>query len=374
MLIKREFETVEMPINVGPQHPSTHGVLRLVMTLDGEQIVKVDPVIGYLHRAVEKLSENLRYQNIPHLFDRLDYVSAFNNEWPLAMAQERLLGLEVPPRGEYLRVILCELNRIASHFLFFGAFGHDAGTATSWMYGFRERERIQRLFEMVSGYRMMHDFVVPGGVREDVPEEFVPALRALLPVLWQGLGDCNNLLTENEVLVTRTRDIGVITGEEAINYGLSGPSLRASGVREDLRLTEPYSVYPDLDFDIVLGQHGDSYDRYWVRMQEVAQSLRIVEQALDRLPGGLVCTPGLPKYPKLLKLPVGETYARAENPRGEFGVYLISTGGDRPYRLKIRAPSFCNLMALPRLMEGHYLADAIMILGSLDVVMGEVDR
>jgi NADH:ubiquinone oxidoreductase subunit D len=374
MLTKRAFETVEMPINVGPQHPSTHGVLRLVMTLDGEQIVKVEPVIGYLYRAVEKLCENLRYQNIPHLFDRLDYVSAFNNELPLAMAEERLLGLQVPARGEYLRVILCELNRIASHFLFFGAFGHDAGTTTSWMYGFRERERIQHLFEMVSGYRMMHDFIVPGGVREDVPEEFLPALRELLPVLWKGLEDCHNLLTENEVLNSRTRGIGVIGGEEAINYGLSGPSLRASGVPEDIRRAEPYSVYPELEFEVPVGQNGDAYDRYWVRMQEVAQSVRIVEQALDRLPDGPVCAPGLPKYPKVLKLPEGEVYARAENPRGEFGVYLISTGGDRPYRLKIRAPSFCNLMALPRLMEGHYLADAIMVLGSLDVVMGEVDR
>ena len=374
MASSRPLQTVEMPINMGPQHPSTHGVLRLILTLDGERIVSAEPVIGYLHRAVEKLSENLRYPNIPHLFDRLDYICGLNNEWTLAMAQERLAGIEVPPRAEWVRIILCELNRIASHFLFVGTFGHDAGTTTAYMYGFRERERIQQLFDKVTGYRMMHDYIVLGGIRHDVPEDFVADVRRLLPLLRQGLEDCHNLLTWNEVFIARTRDVGVISGEEAVNWGLSGPVLRASGVPYDLRRAEPYSFYPELEFDIPIGTRGDTYDRYWVRMEEIEQSLRIIEQALERLEPGPYIAAGLPKFPRILRPPAGEVYVRTENPRGEFGVYLVSTGGEMPYRLKIRAPSFCNLMALPRLLEGAYLADAVMILGSIDIILGEVDR
>lgn len=364
------LNTVDMTLNMGPQHPSTHGVFRMILTIDGERITSVDPFIGYLHRGSEKLCEAYNYRQIVPLFDRLDYLSAFNNELAFVMAVEKLLGTQVPERAEYVRVILCELNRIASHFMFYGAYGIDAGAMTPFMYGFRERERIQQLFESVSGARMMHNFFRPGGLNADVPADFAENVRALVGVLRIGLDECHRLLTENEIFVSRTRGLGIIPAEEAINWGLSGPMLRACGIAEDVRRVEPYSIYDRFAFEIPVGEYGDCLDRYLVRMEEINQSLRIVEQALDSFPEG----PIMGAVPKVMRPPAGEAYVRCENPRGDLGVYLVSNGGRMPYRLKVRGPSFVNLSAVQRLLLGSYIADAVIILGSIDIVLGEVDR
>jgi NADH-quinone oxidoreductase subunit D len=361
---------VALTVNMGPQHPSTHGVFRMLLRVDGERITGVEPFIGYLHRGSEKLCEVETYRQIIPLFDRLDYLSAFNNELCFVLAVEKLLGTTVPERAEYARIILCELNRIASHFMFFGAFGIDAGAMTPFMFGFRERERIQQLFESVSGARMMHNYFRPGGLNLDVPEDFVENVRALIPVLRRGLDDAHRLLTGNEIFIARTRGIGVITAEEAIAWSLSGPMARASGLPIDIRRDEPYSLYDRFDFAIPVGDAGDCYDRYLVRMAEIEQSLRIIEQAVADFPGG----PFLGNVPKLIRPPAGECYVRTENPRGELGVYLVSTGERRPYRVKVRGPSFVNLSAIQQLLIGSYVADAVLILGSIDIVLGEVDR
>ncbi len=371
MVTESRFDTVDMMMNMGPQHPSTHGVFRMVLTVSGERIVGIEPYIGYLHRGTEKLCEMYNYRQIIELFDRLDYVASFNNELVFCMATEKLMGLQVPERAQYIRVILSELNRIASHLLFYGAFGNDAGALTPFLYGFRERERIQALFESVSGARMMHGYFRVGGVYRDVPQDFDENLRALVPFLREGIQEMDDLLSENEIFITRTKGIGVLKAQDAIDFGVSGPILRASGVPEDLRRSEPYLVYDQLKFDIPVGQNGDCYDRYWVRMQEMYHSLRIVEQALDQMPQG----PVLAQLPRgILRPPRGEVYARAENPRGELGVYLVSEGRDKPYRVKIRAPSFCNLMSLETMLKDCYIADCVVILGSIDLCLGDVDR
>ncbi len=359
-----------MTLNMGPQHPATHGVLRLLLTVDGERVTGVDTHIGYLYRAIEKLCENKTYRQIIPLFDRLDYVSYFNNELPLVMALEKLMGIEVPERAEYIRVILCELNRIASHLIFYGSFAGDVGMITPFLYGFRDWERILMLFEAVSGSRMMPNYFRVGGVKQDLPTDFEERMGVLIPQLRQGIEECDDLVTHNEILLGRTRGVGVIGAAGAIDFGLSGPNLRASGVSRDLRRSQPYSVYERFQFDIPTGKQGDSWDRYWVRMEEMRQSLRIVEQALAGLPQG----PVMAQVPRALRPPQGEVYVTTENPRGELGVYLVSRGQDKPYRLKIRAPSFSNLMALGELMRGSYVADCVAIIGSLDIVLGEVDR
>ncbi len=369
---ERELDTVDLNINMGPQHPSTHGVFRMVLTVDGERVIDVEPHIGYMHRGGEKLSENMDFRQAIGYQDRTDYLAQFLNEQAYCMAVEKLLGLEVPERAEYIRVILCELNRITSHFMFVGAFGIDLGFfGTTFTYGFREREFIQDIFEEVSGDRLMYGYFRPGGVVWDVPENFVQRVREVLPKTKQGIKDLDLLLTDNEVFVARSRGVGAMSAEDAINWGLAGPMLRASGVPWDLRKDRQYSIYDRFDFDIPVGQYGDVYDRYLVRMEELRQSVRIVEQALDQLPEG----PILPeKLPRKLRAPAAEVYAAVEGARGEYGIYIVSKGGDKPYRLKIRSPSFCNLSALKAMTVGNYVADAVAILGSIDIVLCDVDR
>ena len=365
-----EAEPLEMLINMGPQHPSTHGVFRMVLWLDGEKVVDAEPYIGYLHRGSEKLCEGEQYHQIITLFDRLDYISNFNNELVFCRAVEKLMGLEVPERAEYVRVILCELNRIASHLLFVGTFGLDAGAMTPIMFTFRGRERIQAVFEAISGARMMHNYFRVGGLKEDLPDNFETLIRNLLPDIQHDVEESDKLLTYNEVFIARTKGVGAIDSETAVDYGLTGPCLRACGVDYDVRKAEPYSVYDRFDFDIPVGIDGDSWERYYVRVQEMYESLKIIEQALRQMPAGPVSTLGR----RLIRPPKGDVYVRSENPRGEIGVYLVSDGSDKPYRVKVRPPSFCNLGALRHLVKDAWVADAVVILGSLDIVLGEVDR
>ena len=365
-----EAESLEMMVNMGPQHPSTHGVFRMLLRIDGEKVVDAEPYIGYLHRGSEKLCEGEQYAQIITLFDRLDYISNFNNEMVFCRAVEKLMGIEVPERAEYIRVILCELNRIASHLLFAGTFGLDAGAMTPVMFGFRGRERIQAVFEAISGARMMHNYFRVGGVKEDLPENFRDLIGDLLPELRKDIEETDKLLTYNEVFIARTKDIGSIDAELAIDYGLTGPCLRACGVPYDVRKAEPYSVYDRFEFEIPVGIDGDSWERYYVRVQEMYQSFSIIEQALEQMPEGPVSVLGR----RLIRPPKGDVYVRSENPRGEIGVYLVSDGSDKPYRVKVRPPSFCNLSALKYLVKDAWVADAVIILGSLDIVLGEVDR
>ena len=365
-----EAEPLEMLINMGPQHPSTHGVFRMVLWVDGEKIVDMEPHIGYLHRGSEKLCEGEQYHQVITLFDRLDYISNFNNELVFCRAVEKLMRVEVPERAEYVRVILCELNRIASHLLFLGTFGLDAGAMTPIMFAFRGRERIQSVFEAVSGARMMHNYFRVGGIKEDLPDNFEELIRGLLPELQADVEESDKLLTYNEIFVARTKGVGAIDAGTATDYGLTGPCLRACGIPYDVRKAEPYSIYERLEFDVPVGIDGDSWDRYFVRVQEMYQSLSMIEQALEQMPLGPVSTLGR----RLIRPPKGDVYVRSENPRGEIGVYLVSDGSDKPYRVKVRPPSFCNLSILKEIVKGAWIADAVVILGSLDIVLGEVDR
>ncbi|HIM37479.1 MAG TPA: NADH-quinone oxidoreductase subunit D [Dehalococcoidia bacterium] len=364
-------EPVEMLLNMGPQHPSTHGVFRMVLWVDGEKIVDLEPHIGYLHRGSEKLCEGEQYNQVITLFDRMDYIANFNNEMAYCMAVEKLMGLEVPERAEYARVILCELNRIASHLLFVATMGLDAGAMTPSMFCFRGRERIQALFEAVSGARMMHNYFRIGGLKEDLPDNFKQLVNDLLPLISGDIEESDKLLTFNEIFLARLKDVGVMSAEDAIDFGFTGPCLRASGVNYDLRKVQPYSVYDRFDFDVPLGLDGDSWDRHYVRVQEMYESMRIVRQALEQMPEGNVAS-SLGR--RLVRPPKGEVFMRAENPRGDFGVYLVSDGTDKPYRVKIRPPSFCNLSAIKHLLKGIWVADSVVVLGSLDIVLGEVDR
>jgi NADH-quinone oxidoreductase subunit D len=369
--IHPDGQSVELLLNMGPQHPSTHGVFRMVLRIDGEKILGVEPHIGYLHRGSEKICEGEQYHQIITLFDRLDYVANFNNELVYCQAVEKLMDLSVPERAEYVRVILCELNRIASHLLYVGTIGLDAGAMTPTMFAFRGRERIQALFEAVSGARMMHNYFRIGGLKEDLPDNFEQMIRELLPLLCEDIEESDKIITFNEIFISRTKDVGLISAEEAIDYGLTGPCLRGCGYEYDVRKAEPYSVYDRFDFEVPVGLDGDCWDRHWVRIQEMYQSMHIIEQALEQMPEGPV-TSSLGR--RLIRPPAGEVYVRAENPRGEIGVYLVSQGADRPYRLKVRPPSFCNLSALKRLLKDAWVADSVVILGSLDIVLGEVDR
>ena len=364
-------EPVEMLLNMGPQHPSTHGVFRMVLWVDGEKIVRAEPHIGYLHRGSEKLCEGEQYHQVITLFDRMDYIGNFNNELVYCMAVEQLMGLTVPERAEYVRVILCELNRIASHLLYVATIGLDAGAMTPSMFAFRGRERIQSLFEAVSGARMMHNYFRIGGIKEELPDNFRQLIGELSPLLRVDVEQSDKILTFNEIFLSRLKDVAAISAEEAIDFGLTGPCLRGCGVEYDVRKAQPYSVYDRFDFDVPVGLDGDCWDRHWVRVQEMYQSLAIVEQALEQMPEGTV-TSSLGR--RLIRPPEGEVYVRSENPRGEIGVHLVSDGTDHPYRIKVRPPSFCNLSALKLLLRDSWLADSVVILGSLDIVLGEVDR
>jgi NADH-quinone oxidoreductase subunit D len=367
-----EFETQDLLINVGPQHPSTHGVFRMVLEVDGEVVKDLVPHIGYLHRGAEKLCENNDFRQGIGYMDRTEYLAAHNAELSYVMAVEALGELEVPERAQWIRMILCELNRISSHFMFLGAFGVDVGVfGTPFIYAWREREAIIDLFEEISGDRMMYAYLRAGGLAWEVPTNFEERVRQVLKSARQGAKDFNGLLTENEIFLARTQNVGVISAEDAIEIGMSGPSLRASGVNLDIRRAEPYLYYDQLEFDVPTGENGDVFDRYYVRLQEIEQSARIVEQCLERLQDG----PIMPeRMPRMLRLPEGEVYMRTEAPRGEYGIYLVSKGGNQPYRLKVRSACLSNLQALKQMSVGQYVADAIIILGSIDIVLSEVDR
>ncbi|MCL5036315.1 MAG: NADH-quinone oxidoreductase subunit D [Chloroflexi bacterium] len=361
----------EIVVNIGPQHPSTHGVLRLVVTLDGERIVKCDPVVGYLHRALEKIAENRTYLQFVPLTDRIDYCASMNSNLPWVMAAEKLGGITPPPRAEYIRVIVCELNRVASHLVWWATNLLDLGAVTPFNYAFRDREMIIDLFEMLCGARLLYGYMRVGGVSKDLPDEFIPKTRKFIEHFREAIKDYDRLVTGNIIFQTRTIDKGVLSPEDAVAYGVTGPNLRASGVSWDLRRDEPYSVYPEFNFEIPLGKKGDCFDRYIVRMDEMRQSCNIVEQALNKLPSGPVIVPELPYR---LKIPKGEVYVRTEAPRGEMGVYLVSDGDSKAYRAKIRTGSFSNLSVFPSMLPGALLQDMIAISGSMDFILPEIDR
>ena len=368
----QDYDTIDFNINIGPQHPATHGVFRMVLTVDGEEVKDLVSHIGYMHRGGEKLSENMDYRQAIGYQDRTEYLAQFNAELCYVQAIEKLAGLVPPERAEYIRVILAELNRMSSHFMFLGAFGTDLGVlGTAFVYAFRERENLLDLFEEVSGDRLMYAYFRPGGVAWDVPANFKERVKWVVKQALIGADDLDRLLTDNEIFISRTLGIGRLSAQDAIDYGVTGPALRASGVKFDLRKDDPYSIYDRFDFDIPTGKNGDSYDRYLVRLQEMRESAKIVLQAVDQMPDG----PILPeRMPRLLRPAAGEVYMRCENPRGEYGIYLVSKGGTQPYRLRIRSSCFCNLSALRHMTIGHYVADAVTILGSLDIVLCEVDR
>ncbi|MDH7479038.1 MAG: NADH-quinone oxidoreductase subunit D [Syntrophomonadaceae bacterium] len=362
--------TQEISLNLGPQHPSTHGVYRSILTLDGETITQVENVIGYLHRGLEKTAESRTYAQFIPYTDRIDYLAPLIYEHGYVGAVEKLAGIEVPERAEYLRVIMAELSRIASHLIFAGTMAIDLASSTAWMYCYREREKILDLFEMVAGQRMTTNYLRFGGVAHDLPPGFEPACRRFLAEFPVKLEEIHQLLTNNEIFVARTRGIGLLPGEKAIAYGVTGPNLRASGVKYDVRRAEPYSIYPRLDFEVPVRQQGDSFDRYCIRFDEMMESRRIILQALDSLPAG----PVMGKTPKVLKPPAGEIYHLVESSKGAVGFYLVSDGSTRPYRLHIRGPSFLTIGVFPEMAKGWMMQDVISILASIDPVLGEIDR
>ncbi len=364
-------KTEEYLLNVGPQHPSTHGVLRLIMTMEGEVVKKCDPDLGFLHRTFEKISENRTYQQIVPFTDRMDYLGSMNANWGAACAIEKLAHIEVPERAEYLRVIVGELNRIASHLMWMGAYGADLGAVTAFLFGFREREIILDMFEEICGSRLTYGYIRVGGVAEDMTPRFEKMARDFLKILPEKVADYNNLITQNPIFIERSLGVGVITLEEAIGYGVTGPMLKSCGFPWDLRKEEPYSVYPKFDFDIPVYHNGDCYDRFRVRMDEINESAKIVRQALDGLPEG---AHKVKKLPRNVKPPAGDVYVRQEAPRGEYGVYMESDGSIKPNRVKYRTPSFSNLSILPIMTVGWKIADLVAILGSVDIVLGDVDR
>ena len=371
-------DTELLEINLGPQHPSTHGVFRMEVTLDGETIVKLKPVMGYLHRNHEQIGEGTTYIASFPFTDRLDYFCAMSNNFGLALAIEKLGGIPVSERGESLRVIMAELTRVLNHTAVTGFLMNDMGAfGTPLLYAFREREKILDLFEAASGSRMMCNYVRPGGVREDVPEEWLQRARQLVDGYPKFLDEFETLLTKNEIIRQRTQHVGILPKELAINASATGPLLRASGVDYDIRKVDGYSLYSTLSFRVPLGQVGDVYDRYYVRILEMRESIKILQQLLKQVPGGPALSPkgqALVKAPRTFRPPKGEAYGRIEAPKGELGFYLVSDGTPQPYRYHIRAPSFINLTILEDMCLGQKVADAIVILGSIDIVMGEVDR
>jgi NADH-quinone oxidoreductase subunit D len=378
-----ELATPDMTLNIGPQHPSTHGVLRLVAQVDGERTTDVQPVIGYMHRGYEKISEVRTYPQITALINRIDWVSGYANEVPFIVAAERLLGVEVPERAQYIRLILTEMARISSHLVFNASYPLELGAATPLFFALRDRERVLDLLESVTGGRFHPNFNRIGGVKpavgsgsatrkmiQDLPKTFLPETRDAMDKVLATCDEIEDLVAGNEIILARTKGIGIIPPDIAASYGLSGPNLRASGVGFDLRKVSNYLPYDKFAFDIPVGTAGDCWDRWNVRLAEIRQSARIIQQAIDGIPAG----PLQAKVPKIIKVPKGETYVRAENPKGEMGYYLVSDGGQGPYRLKIRSASFSNISILPWILEGALIPDIIAIMGSLDFVLGDVDR
>jgi NADH-quinone oxidoreductase subunit D len=382
-------------LNMGPSHPATHGVLRLILELDGENIVKATPDVGFLHRGDEKIAENMHYNQFVPYTDRLDYLAPLANNVAYTLAVEKLMGWELPPRGKAIRVLCCELARISAHLLGIGCYAMDVGAMTVFLYTFEQRETVYNLSEHLTGARFTTSYTRVGGQTRDLPEGFIPRVEKFLDEVIPCLDEVDKLLTRNRIFVERTRDVGVITKEDAIAYGLSGPNLRGSGVDHDLRKVHPYLDYEKYDFEVPIGSTGDSYDRYLVRMEEIRQSVNIIRQVIDKLPDGPINVVDpkstLPEKEKVLMkmeelihhfivttqgidAPEGEVYFGAENPKGELGFYIHSKGGGVPHRLKIRSPSFVNLSILPHMLPGHLISDVVAILGSLDFVMGECDR
>ena len=371
VVVERTDETMEeMYVNMGPQHPSTHGVLRLMLKLDGEYITDCVPYIGYLHRCHEKIGENRNYTQIIPYTDRLDYLASMSMNFGYVLAVERLMGLKVPERAEYIRVILAELQRIASHLIWLGTFGLDLGNFTIFIYCFREREMVLDLFEAMSGQRLNYSFYRIGGLPMDFPETWVEDCRRFLEWFKPRLPEYDALMTDNILFQKRVQGVGILPTRTAVEYAASGPMLRGSGIPWDLRRNDPYSVYDRFEFDIPVYDSCDVWARYLVRRQEMAQSVRIVEQALAQLPAGEIQA----KVPKTIKPPAGQVYARTESPRGELGFYLVSDGSPKPYRYKVRSPAFVNLSVLPEMLKGCLVADCVAVLGSVDIVLGEVDR
>ena len=365
------INTEPFVINIGPVHPSTHGVFRMRATLDGEVIIDLEPVFGYLHRGIEKLAEERTYTGVIPLTDRLDYLAAMSNNLAYVLTVEKLAGISVPERAEYLRVIIAELQRIASHLIAVGAFLNDCGAFfTPFLYMFREREKIVDLFEMVCGQRLLYNYMRIGGFTQDVPDEFLPAVARFVKQMPGFIDEYDRLLAENEILLARAKGVGILPKELAISIGASGPVLRASGVKWDIRKADPYSIYDRFAFDIPTGSVSDCYDRYRVRIQEMRQSLRIIQQAMEQIPSGAVRS----EVPHLIRPPTGEAYAHIEAPKGELGFYLVSDNSVAPYRCHTRAPSLMNLTALREMVIGWKIQDAIIIFGSIDITMGEVDR
>ena len=393
----QDLQGEKMTLNMGPSHPATHGVLRLSLELDGEIISKADPEIGYLHRGDEKIAENMTYNQFIPYTDRLDYLAPLANNVAYALAVEKLLGVdnELPERCQYIRVICCELARVSAHLLGLGAFAMDVGALTVFLHTFNEREKVYNLIEALTGARFTTTYTRIGGLSRDLPEGWTDELSKFTKEVSEAIEEADKLLTRNKIFIDRTKGVGIITREEAIDFGLTGPNLRGSNIEYDLRKTHPYLVYDQLDFDIPYGEVGDCYDRYLIRMEEMRQSVRILDQCIAKLPNGPVNLDDgkivLPHKQKVLSsmeelihqfmlvtqgqnAPAGEVYFGAENPKGELGFYIFSKGGGVPHRMKIRAPSFVNLSILSHMLPGHMMSDIVAILGSLDFVMGECDR
>jgi NADH-quinone oxidoreductase subunit D len=384
-----------MVLNMGPQHPSTHGVLRIILELDGETVVKAIPDIGYLHTGIEKTMESKTYAQVIPLTDRMDYVASLSNNLAYLLSVEKLLDIQAPPKAQYMRVILTELTRLSSHLVWVGSHAHDIGAMTVLLYSFREREKLMDIFELCSGQRMMTSYFRIGGLAQDIPEGFETRIREVVDTFPNKINEYEKLLTKNRIWINRTKGVGVISAKDAIDWGVSGPILRATGVKWDIRKSNPYSGYDKFDFDIPTGNNGDVYDRYLVRVEEMRQSLRIVKQAWDGMPEGdfVARVPGVVLPPKEqvvsniesliyhFKLvvegfcpPKGEVYHSIESPKGEIGYYIVSDGTQKPYRVKVRPPCFVNLSALPKMIEGRLIADVVAVIGSIDIVLGEIDR
>lgn len=395
---EKELKTREITISMGPQHPATHGVLRVVLDLDGETVVKCTPYVGYLHRGTEKLAENRTYLSALPLTDRLDYISSMSNNIGYCVALEKLFGIEVPERAKYIRTIMAEMTRISSHIIGISTHALDIGAMTLFLYSFRDRERLLDLFEMVCGARLTVSYPRIGGVRNDVSQEFLDKLYEFTEEYPKIIEDqYERLLDQNRIWLQRTKGIGVISAEEAINWGLTGPTLRGSGVPYDVRKYAPYDAYPFVEFDVPIGKNGDVYDRYKCRMEELKESNRIIKQCIEKMPTGPIMVPDAPKFtlpPKdrvltnmeslihqfvlitkgPIATPEGEIYVATEVPKGELGFYFVSDGSGRPYRMRLRAPSFVHVSVLPRLCEGALVADVIANIGTIDIVLGECDR
>ena len=372
----RELKSEEMVISMGPQHPSTHGVLRLELVVDGEVVVDVIPHIGYLHRCFEKHCEHMtNYQQVIPYADRMDYVAAMSNEFGFVVACEKLLKIKVPERVEYIRVIMAEFSRIVSHLIAIGTYGMDIGAFTPFLYCMRDRERVLDIFEQTCGARLLYNYMWIGGLSHDVQPDFAAKVKDFCKYFRPQIKELNDLLSYNKIFIKRTANVGVLPAEVAINYAVSGPVLRGSGVQWDLRKNDPYSVYDHLDFEIPVGKGlkgtvGDCWDRYMVRVHEMEQSVNIIEQAVDKLPAGDVAS----AIPKRIRPDAGDVYVRTETPKGELGYYIVSDGTATPFRVKVKSPCFVNLSALPAMCRGAMIADIVAVLGSIDIVLGEVDR